>query len=80
MNEQEYAGFWIRTGAALIDSILILIITVPILTVIYGTDYWAGESIFLGFWDALLNYILPASLLLFSGFINLLHQGKWQQN
>jgi len=60
MNEQEYAGFWIRTGAALIDTILILIITLPILTAIYGTDYWAGESIFLGFWDALLNYILPA--------------------
>lgn len=60
MNEQEYAGFWIRTGAALIDTILILIITLPILTAIYGRDYWAGESIFLGFWDALLNYILPA--------------------
>ncbi|MCK9623057.1 MAG: RDD family protein [Methylobacter sp.] len=60
MNEQEYAGFWIRTGATLIDTILILIITLPILTAIYGTDYWAGESIFLGFWDALLNYILPA--------------------
>jgi len=59
MNEQEYAGFWIRTGAALIDTILILIITLPILTAIYGTDYWAGESMFLGFWDALLNYILP---------------------
>lgn len=60
MNEQEYAGFWIRTGAALIDTILILIITLPILTAIYGPDYWSGESIFLGFWDALLNYILPA--------------------
>ncbi|HEY8096206.1 MAG TPA: RDD family protein [Methylobacter sp.] len=60
MNEQEYAGFWIRTGAALIDTIFILIITMPILTAIYGIDYWAGESFFLGFWDALLNYILPA--------------------
>nr|WP_320014579.1 hypothetical protein [uncultured Desulfobacter sp.] len=24
MNEYEYAGFWVRTGAAIIDSILIL--------------------------------------------------------
>lgn len=60
MNEQEYAGFWIRTGAAIIDTILMLIITLPILTAIYGTDYFSGESFILGFWDVLLNYILPA--------------------
>ncbi len=60
MNEQEYAGFWIRAGAAIIDTILILIITLPILTAIYGTDYWVNESFVQGFWDVLFNYILPA--------------------
>lgn len=60
MNEREYAGFWIRTGAAIIDTILILIITVPILTAIYGSDYWAGASFIHGFWDVTLNYVLPA--------------------
>ncbi|MCK4843245.1 MAG: RDD family protein [Methylococcales bacterium] len=60
MNEQEYAGFWIRTGAAIIDSILILIIIAPILTGIYGTDYWMSESFVLGGWDVLFNYVLPA--------------------
>ncbi len=60
MNEQEYAGFWIRTGAALIDSILMLIVTAPILTVIYGADYWESESLFQGAWDVLLSHILPA--------------------
>jgi len=60
MNEQEYAGFWIRTGAAIIDSILILIIILPLLTAIYGTDYWVSESFVQGFWDVLFNYILPA--------------------
>ncbi len=60
MNEQEYAGFWIRTGAAIIDSILILIIILPILTAIYGTGYWVSESFVQGFWDVLFNYILPA--------------------
>lgn len=59
MNEQEYAGFWIRTGAAIIDSILILIIILPILTLIYGSNYWTSESLVLGVWDVLLNYILP---------------------
>ncbi|NOQ63915.1 MAG: RDD family protein [Methyloprofundus sp.] len=64
MNEQEYAGFWIRTGAAMIDSILILIITLPVLIAIYGEDYWQGESFLQGFWDLLLSYILPAIAVL----------------
>ena len=60
MNEQEYAGFWVRTGAAIIDSILILIIIAPILTIIYGRGYWVSESFVQGAWDVLFNYILPA--------------------
>lgn len=60
MDEQEYAGFWIRTGAAIIDTILILIIVLPVLTAIYGKDYWANESHMMGFWDVIFNYVLPA--------------------
>ena len=59
-NELEYAGFWIRTGAAIIDTILMLIIIIPMLTAIYGTDYWISESYVKGFWDVMFNYILPA--------------------
>ncbi len=60
MSEQEYAGFWIRTGATIIDSVLIIIITWPILTAIYGVEFWVGESFILGIWDVLISYILPA--------------------
>lgn len=60
MNEQEYAGFWIRTGAAIIDTILMLIIIIPALTAIYGNGYWLNESLYQGFWDGMFNYILPA--------------------
>ncbi|GAW87013.1 conserved hypothetical protein [Bathymodiolus platifrons methanotrophic gill symbiont] len=60
MNDVEYAGFWIRTGAAIIDSILMLIIVLPLMMAIYGEDYWLSDSFILGFWDLLLNYILPA--------------------
>lgn len=60
MNEQEYAGFWIRTGAALIDSLLILVIVAPIISLIYGSEYWLSESFIVGFWDVVLNYVLPA--------------------
>jgi uncharacterized RDD family membrane protein YckC len=60
MSNMEYAGFWIRTGAALIDSILMLIIVFPVMTLIYGQEYWIGGSLLLGFWDFIFNYFLPA--------------------
>ena len=60
MEDLEYAGFWVRTGAALIDTILMLIIIIPMMTLIYGSDYWASESLFLGGWDLVFNYVLPA--------------------
>jgi len=64
MEDIQYGGFWIRTGAAIIDSILVLIIIMPILTSIYGSDYWATEKLVSGTWDVLLNYILPAIAVL----------------
>ncbi|MBA6231462.1 MULTISPECIES: RDD family protein [unclassified Colwellia] len=60
MDEREYAGFWIRVGAAIIDTILMLIIILPIVTAIYGTGYWVNESFVIGFWDVMFNYIFPA--------------------
>jgi uncharacterized RDD family membrane protein YckC len=60
MKDLEYAGFWVRVGAALIDTILMMIIILPILTLIYGKDYLASDSFFFGFWDLMLNYIFPA--------------------
>ncbi|MCW7754643.1 RDD family protein [Desulfobotulus sp. H1] len=60
MSEKEYAGFWIRAGATIIDSILLLIIIMPILISIYGAGYIFNEAFVQGFWDILFSYILPA--------------------
>ena len=60
MYEQDYAGFWIRVGASLIDTILIMVLTFPIATAIYGEAYWDSESLVAGLWDVVLSYILPA--------------------
>ena len=60
MSEVEYAGFWIRVGAAIIDSILVLIIIVPLLSAIYGPDYWLSQRLVHGSWDIFLNYVFPA--------------------
>lgn len=59
MNEQEYAGFWIRTGASIIDTIILLIITIPLLLMIYGEDYWVNEAFIMGPWDLIINYLFP---------------------
>lgn len=59
-QNQEYAGFWIRVGAALIDTLLILLILGPALTMIYGSGYWLSDQFIQGFWDLMLGYILPA--------------------
>ncbi|MFO8025248.1 RDD family protein [Thiohalophilus sp.] len=60
MDETEYAGFWIRVGAALIDSLLVMIIIVPVINAVYGPGYWMSEKLVHGGWDVLLNYVFPA--------------------
>ncbi len=66
MEDLEYAGFWVRTAAAIIDTILMLIIIAPALTLIYGPGYWTSETSVNGVWDILFNYLLPAiAIILF---------------
>ena len=60
MEEVEYAGFWIRVAAALIDTLLLMIVTVPLLTWIYGPDYFLDASSTFYAFDFFLNYIFPA--------------------
>jgi uncharacterized RDD family membrane protein YckC len=59
IENQEYAGFWIRVGAALIDTVIFVIVFSIPLTLIYGSDYWTSPDNVQGFWDILLQYIAP---------------------
>ena len=62
MENQEYAGFWIRVAAALIDTILlILVFSIP-LSLIYGSGYWTSSNAAEGSWNALFQYIVPLVL------------------
>jgi uncharacterized RDD family membrane protein YckC len=58
----EYVGFWKRCVAALIDSFILLVVCVPLLLAIYGRAYFdptrQGTA---GFWDFLINIVLPAA-------------------
>jgi len=61
-QELEYAGFWIRTWAAIIDSILLMLITFPLLVSIYGWAYFDSDQtgFIAGSADFLISWILPA--------------------
>jgi uncharacterized RDD family membrane protein YckC len=58
----EYAGFWIRVGASLIDTLLLLAITMPLLYAIYGKAYFEPQEVewAAGTADFLLTWVAPA--------------------
>ncbi len=56
----EYVGFWPRVGATIIDTILMLVILGPIVTWIYGKEYWVSTKIIVGPADFLFSWVLPA--------------------
>ena len=55
----KYTGFWPRVGASLIDTIIIIVITFPILISIYGWEYFEGDSFVAGFADFILSWVFP---------------------
>ena len=59
MSKKEYAGFWIRLGAMLIDLVIMTIVLYIPLSFIYGEEYWAGDQLIYGFWDVFLGYVVP---------------------
>ncbi|VVH66727.1 hypothetical protein BSPLISOX_3025 [uncultured Gammaproteobacteria bacterium] len=59
-EEYEYAGFWIRVGATLIDTFLLSIILLPLTMMVYGDLTWEGKGLILGPADFLINYVFPS--------------------
>jgi uncharacterized RDD family membrane protein YckC len=59
MEDKKYAGFWIRFGAFLIDSVVMFIVLYIPLSFIYGEEYWVGDESIYGFWDVMLGYVVP---------------------
>ena len=56
----EYAGFWIRVWATLIDTALLCILILPILGIVYGREYWTSTQLIQGPVDVVLSWIAPA--------------------
>jgi uncharacterized RDD family membrane protein YckC len=58
-NEFQYAGFWLRAAATVIDTVLLAVITVPLLLGIYGFEYLESQSMIRGPMDFLIQWVLP---------------------
>lgn len=58
-HAMQYVGFWARLGASVIDSIIIIIITYPILFLIYGGEYFDSDGSFQDWTDFVISYLLP---------------------
>jgi len=56
----EYAGFWIRVWASVIDTIILGVLIYPVLTAIYGKEYWDSTDFIHGPADFLISWVLPA--------------------
>ncbi|MDB5967885.1 MAG: putative rane protein/domain [Hydrocarboniphaga sp.] len=66
--ELEYVGFWARVGASIIDTVLMIIVTLPLIHLFYGDDYWSstafGTAFVRGPADLLISYVFPIGAVL----------------
>jgi uncharacterized RDD family membrane protein YckC len=60
----EYVGFWPRTGAAFIDVLLQLVVTLPLTYVVYDRVSAPPGKVVMGFADVAINYLLPAAVVI----------------
>lgn len=56
----QYVGFWPRVLASLIDTVLILLLTMPLLLLLYGPAYLDSTDLLQGPMELLISYVLPA--------------------
>jgi uncharacterized RDD family membrane protein YckC len=75
-TDLEYAGFWIRVGASLIDIILLLVITLPILMAFYGEGYLESELVVEGPMDFMISWVAPAVITIAFWIIKQATPGK----
>jgi uncharacterized RDD family membrane protein YckC len=59
-RDLEYVGFWLRVGAALIDTLLLGAVCWPLVTAIYGSGYWMNTRLIAGPADFLITWVFPA--------------------
>lgn len=59
MEDQRYAGFWVRVAASLIDSLIFFVVLLIPIAFIFGTDFSNAESMSMGTPMLLIQYVFP---------------------
>ncbi len=68
-QSKEYAGFWIRFSAFIIDNILLLLVVIPTIVAIYGAEYFLSMDTIHGTPERVLLYGIPLVLtVIFWGY------------
>ena len=62
--ELEYVGFWLRVGASLIDTVLVLMLIVPLSMMMFGFGHFSDGVVPSGFSDFLISDLLPAAAII----------------
>ena len=59
--EVRYVGFWARCGAGLVDAVVLVALTYPVLIAVYGLDYLdpSRQGLVAGPVDVLLTWVFP---------------------
>ena len=64
-NYPIYVGFWERLAATLLDSLMLMCITVPLTLLVFGIDaILENDALILGPLDVVINYLLPFILII----------------
>ena len=59
-NDLQYVGFWKRTLAVVVDTLIIISVTLPIFFWVYGLEnYFSDERVPKGSFDFMMNYVFP---------------------
>lgn len=64
ITDLEYVGFWPRVWATMIDTFILLVITTPLLMMVYGKNYYSMAGALQGPADFLISYLLPAVIVI----------------
>lgn len=75
-SELEYVGFWARVGAAIVDTICLMLISVPVMIALSDGSTWRGEYMVEGPAALLLDWILPAIAILLFWYVKQATPGK----
>ena len=60
----DYVGFWARVGAALLDTVMLLVVSAPLLRLVYALSDWEQQAHIASRVEFAISYVLPVVLVI----------------